>query len=331
MGRTRRRSPSPPVLYGTASLKTVAGWLDRGSPALAKSDSQSAVDRTHAVGREMATRLREIAGKDQRQRDANLIASTVTGVGSDVPADPAGRIAAVNALSGQLWYAATSVFTNDEQASDLAFALSVCVRMEAVRMVWEHAQARLEAPDFLETYRGMVMDSIALVETGHGRGSAFCIGSPPDEYSVWLTAEHVVRERGEAWLHTAGGSRWPVEMIETRSGEHDVAILKTALDAPPLRLGAEPFPGTDVYALGYGGYRWGPPTIIRGRVNETYDRAGLRYVRSDAAVYPGNSGGPLLDIEGSVVGMIQQSDRRFVVALSVDSIPVEARRAQPQR
>ena len=334
MGRRRRQIPSPPAPYDPASLRAVADWLYRNRPQLADPGGQARVDRAHAVGRQLAVRLRNAAGREARKRNANLIASLVTGVGGNVKGRLTEQVTAVNEVSAHLWFAATNVFTGNERASSLAFALSVCVRMEAAKMAWEQPRARQNAPDFLESFRSMVMDSIALVETPHGRGSAFCIGSV-DGHSVWLTAEHVIRETGraeEVRLHTAGGVRRRsavAGMTEKWSGEHDVAVLTAPIEAPALRLGAEPFLGTDVYALGHGGHREFPPSIIRGHVTELEERAGLGYIRSDAAAYPGNSGGPLMDIWGSVVGMIQQSAQGFVVALSVDSIPQEARRAQP--
>ena len=333
MGRRRRQIPSPPAPYDPASLRAVADWLYRDRPQLANPIGQARVDRAHAVQRQLAVRLRGAAGRKARERNANLIAFLVTGVGGNVKGRLTEQVTAVNEASAALWFAATAVFVRNERASSLAFALSTCVRMEAAKMAWEQPRARQNAPDFLESFRGMVMDSIALVETPHGRGSAFCIGSV-DGHSVWLTAEHVIREMGraeEVRLHTAGGARRRsavAGVIEKWPGE-DVAVLTAPIDAPALRLGAEPFLGTDVYALGYGGHREFPPSIIRGHVTELEERAGLGYLRSDAAVYPGNSGGPLMDIWGSVVGMIQQSAQGFVVALSVDSIPQEARRAQP--
>ena len=330
MGRRRRQSPSPPVPYGPVSLRAVADWLDRGSPpSLAGSQiAVSRVDRAHSVGNQLAIRLRNAAKRGGGRHDANLIAFLVTGIVGSALGSPAEQVEAVNDISGHLWYAATNVFTKDEQASHLAFTLSACVRMEAARMMSDESQ---EATYFLEMYRFKVQHSIALVESPRRLGSAFCIRKL-DGYSVWLTAEHVIQGMEKVRLYTFGDQRGAsAEIIKKWSGEHDVAVLGVALDAPPLPLGAEPFTGTDVYALGYGGQMaGGNASIIRGRAIRSYTYVGseLSYIDTDAAVHPGDSGGPLLDIWGAVVGMIRGSDRGFAVALSVDSIPQEARRAQ---
>ena len=63
--------------------------------------------------------------------------------------------------------------------------------------------------------------------------------------------------------------------------------------------------GDSVVALGYqiGGVLGQSPTITRGIISSRRVLDGVDYLQTDAAVYPGNVGGPLIDRSGKVVGV----------------------------
>lgn len=120
----------------------------------------------------------------------------------------------------------------------------------------------------------------------------------------------------------------PATVVATLT-DPDIALLRCEqLDAPALPLAAEmPRPGTDIMALGYpGGSLLGmEQKVTRGAVVSQSDPQmdGGNFLHS-ATVNPGNSGGPIVDQQGHVVGVVVAIVRTATIgnAYSV-GIPVE--------
>jgi S1-C subfamily serine protease len=62
-------------------------------------------------------------------------------------------------------------------------------------------------------------------------------------------------------------------------------------------------PGTEVFAIGTPLFENLGQTVTKGIVSGYGEEDGLRVLRSDVSVHRGNSGGPLLDRDGIVVGL----------------------------
>jgi S1-C subfamily serine protease len=129
-----------------------------------------------------------------------------------------------------------------------------------------------------------------------------------------LTSLHVVADATAITVTFADGTRSPADIV-TRDRDNDIAVLR-AVQSPaeivPATLG-DPRgvrEGSEAYAVG-------SPFGLAGSMSEGVisglDRSfrledggvvlrGL--IQIDAAVNPGNSGGPLLDREGHVIGIV---------------------------
>jgi serine protease Do len=70
-----------------------------------------------------------------------------------------------------------------------------------------------------------------------------------------------------------------------------------------LRLNSAPQVGEEVYAIGTPLSHKLDVTVSRGIVSAYRDEGGLKYIQSDVQIHSGNSGGPLVDKEGNVVGI----------------------------
>ena len=113
--------------------------------------------------------------------------------------------------------------------------------------------------------------------------------------------------------------------ITTQSREMDFAVLKlddklAGCKSLPLRSSDDLTQTEDCYALGFPTvlafsqdgikYTSEDVTITYGKVNKVSTIKGVEYVVNSASVASGNSGGPLVDAAGNVIGIIQgiQSD-----------------------
>lgn len=131
-------------------------------------------------------------------------------------------------------------------------------------------------------------------------GSGFFIMSD----GLIVTNAHVVRDESSVTVTTANGTSMQSSTIYTDE-DRDLAFVKVAgTNYPTLRLQTTPpNPGADVIAIGSPVSDQLANSVTKGVVS------GLRHgdhgiwIQTDTALNPGNSGGPLLNISGEVVGV----------------------------
>ena len=133
-----------------------------------------------------------------------------------------------------------------------------------------------------------------------GHGSGFAIG----DGSILLTNSHVVGNAKAVSLVSEGGIVLDGYVVKV-SKERDVALVATdALRFPPLHInGAVPAVGSQVLAIGSPLDERLSGSVTAGIVSGLRQMDGYDWIQSDAAVSPGNSGGPLIDGNGSVIGI----------------------------
>ena len=147
-----------------------------------------------------------------------------------------------------------------------------------------------------------VRESVVLIDTGSGAGSGFVV----DATGYILTNEHVVR--GSTWVTVIldSGARLTAYVAAT-DPSRDIALIKVDRRFNSvLQFATEARVGEEVIALGYPlGYRLGESmTTTTGIVSafRTFPN-GVAYIQTDTDINFGNSGGPLLNLQGEVVGM----------------------------
>jgi len=146
-------------------------------------------------------------------------------------------------------------------------------------------------------------NGVAVVLTGDGQGSAFVVRH--DGYrTLLLTNSHVVSPYTAVELVWSDGTRGQGRVIADAGGMDpttDLALLEVSgIRGTPLPLAADlPEVGQSVFAIG------APKgldfSLSQGVVSQL--RGDGDIVQTDAALNSGNSGGPLLDERGCVVGM----------------------------
>lgn len=126
-----------------------------------------------------------------------------------------------------------------------------------------------------------------------------------------LTANHVIAGATGVRVTFADGTTAAAE-VASSDPENDIAVLAPERGPEvivPAVLGGAGQVGEEAYAIGHPlGYQASLTTgVISGldRVIEGKDGKRLRgLIQFDAAVNPGNSGGPLLDRDGRVIGIV---------------------------
>jgi len=158
---------------------------------------------------------------------------------------------------------------------------------------------------------GVVSVDVASSEMGPGGGSGFVV----DEEGHIVTNQHVVEGAEGISVRFASGAREPAEVVG-EDPSTDVAVIK--VDAPKSVLKPLTFGDSDSARVGDPVIAIGNPlnvglSVTTGIVSGTERpiTAPNRYtidgaIQTDAAISSGNSGGPLLDAGGSVIGINSQ-------------------------
>ena len=139
-----------------------------------------------------------------------------------------------------------------------------------------------------------------------GLGSGFIISSD----GLILTNAHVVREAKDVTVKLSDRREFTAKVLGTDTAT-DIAVLRIdAKDLPVVRLG-DPRTlevGDPVLAIGnpYGLEQTATQGIVSAKGRSLPGDAVVPFIQTDAAVNPGNSGGPLFDGTGSVVGINAQ-------------------------
>jgi serine protease Do len=172
-------------------------------------------------------------------------------------------------------------------------------------------------------YKVTVVDSAKGLEISQGTG--FLISSE----GYIITCAHVLGDKKEATI-TLDGTREHADVIKT-DDKADLALLKLRDKLPDsatvltFRERTHAYSmGEDVFTIGYPLSRilGNSARMTKGLLSAT---TGLRddpnQIQVSAEIQPGNSGGPLLDHEGHVIGVIQQTMNPWRVAQATGSLP----------
>lgn len=144
--------------------------------------------------------------------------------------------------------------------------------------------------------------AVCKVITADGSGTCFYMKTD----NIWVTNYHVVAGHKQVTLETQQMDRYLANVVFI-SPMDDIAFLRSdyrLTDYPgiPYQSGRDVQVSDPVYVLGY---PFGMPfSVTEGIVSSPNQlMEGRRYIQTDAAVNPGNSGGPVLAADGNLVGI----------------------------
>ncbi len=166
-----------------------------------------------------------------------------------------------------------------------------------------------------------VVESVVRVETPNGWGAGFVFESP----TTIVTALHVV-EHGR-WVNVVArdGEMRRARVVHNGDQALDLALLELEVpfsDPPaPIPVSTRTVEvGLPVLMIGHPGAKTGGWSVSWGRVgSETRDDGAIEV---DGTVNPGNSGGPLLDCEGQVLGVVSYlKGAGITMAVPISDLP----------
>jgi S1-C subfamily serine protease len=169
-------------------------------------------------------------------------------------------------------------------------AVSIAASTSLIAADAMFAAAATTDPGDPDAFRGVVV-----LSQGSSLGTGFFVDD-----GLVVTAEHVVADSDEVLVRTdRASSPGTVVAVDHRL---DLALVHTEAQGDVLTLATAPAEVADpVDAVGAAE---GSLSLTRGIVSGYRTVGGLEYLQTDAAINSGNSGGPLVSEDGSVVGVV---------------------------
>lgn len=142
-------------------------------------------------------------------------------------------------------------------------------------------------------------NAVVTVFAGRGHGSGFVVSE-----NLILTNHHVVGESNSVAVKFDNGLQVTGKVVASNSGR-DVAVVKVNATLPMhFRISrAAPPIGSEVYAIGSPLDEKYHSSVTKGIVSGYREVQSKTLIQSDVNIRPGNSGGPLVDKNGAVVGI----------------------------
>ncbi len=151
--------------------------------------------------------------------------------------------------------------------------------------------------DIIERYRDIVIQ----IATPYNTGTGFYLDYP----NLIITNEHVVRGNRNVVVEGNSLSKQLVKVLYT-DPKYDLAFLEISnsdqLPSVDLAQGDQMGQGDQIIAVGHPfGLKYTATQGIISNINHVQND--IKYIQHDAALNPGNSGGPLVNNKGSVIGV----------------------------
>ncbi len=153
-----------------------------------------------------------------------------------------------------------------------------------------------------EVKKSLVVIKAASRDGGNeGLGTGFVI----DSSGLVVTARHVIGDGRDIIAELPDGKTVRASEVHASSSGLDLAVVRIPeTSLPPLKLGLADLitDGRDVVALGHPrGFKY---SVVSGVISGRRDIDGVSMIQLAMPIEPGNSGGPIVDREGRVLGIV---------------------------
>ncbi|WP_461482033.1 S1C family serine protease [Porticoccus sp.] len=215
-----------------------------------------------------------------------------------------------------LWVLAAFTFSSEALAHDwpdfnelITGASPAVVRIDTYQASAGQTAPSLSEQSLPDTYHDFFEHRPDEVEASHGTGSGFIIS----EDGYVLTNQHVVAEAAQISVKLIDHRRYDARVVgmDPRS---DLALLKIeARELPVLRFASSDNARVGQWVVAIGapfGLDYSASAGIISAIGRSIPTEGgdnyVPFIQSDVATNPGSSGGPLLNLQGQVVGVNSQ-------------------------
>jgi S1-C subfamily serine protease len=146
-----------------------------------------------------------------------------------------------------------------------------------------------------------LVKGVVTIRTKDGHGSGFIIGNE----GYIITNAHVVGDQAGVAVKFNQGFTLDGQVVKVNR-DFDLALIKTpGSDMPALELGDDMqlLVGEELFAIGTPLAEELGQTVTRGILSGRREFEGRYFLQTDVSINSGNSGGPLIDETGKVVGV----------------------------
>jgi serine protease Do len=153
----------------------------------------------------------------------------------------------------------------------------------------------------MEKVIGIFKEIVIQIATPYSTGTGFYVS----DYDLIVTNEHVVRDNKTLIIDGKGFEKQIAEVVYV-DPKFDIAFIKAPKSLSKLHVPLEKenglAEGNQVIAIGHPyGLKY---TVTTGIIsNLLHEQFGITYIQHDAATNPGNSGGPLVNLQGKIIGI----------------------------
>jgi S1-C subfamily serine protease len=183
------------------------------------------------------------------------------------------------------------VATNNAPVAEMPTANSLSITPQSTKVA-------LSLPEDMEK----AMDGVVVIRAGQITASGAIVS--PNGYI--LTAAHAVSGVNEVGVVLKNGLELTASVVRIDTIQ-DVALIKIPGEghhALGLNFGDAAKIGSELYAIGAPAGEKLSSSVTHGVVSGYREIGGQKFIQTDASISPGNSGGPLLDKSGKVIGVV---------------------------
>ena len=173
----------------------------------------------------------------------------------------------------------------------------------SIKKFQDSTDGRIQSLEANQDYRAIAQDSlhsvVQILSDGRQKGTGFAVSN-----GLIITNNHVISDAQKIILLTSDGRSAPADII-ARYPDDDLALLRTSLDLPPLSFETNYRTGERIITIG------NPDglglSVTEGLISNavTHD-AGKDYLQISAEINHGSSGGPVINSDGNVVGIVRK-------------------------
>lgn len=145
------------------------------------------------------------------------------------------------------------------------------------------------------------------------------------ESGYLVTNSHIVDIKGEISISYHNGNKSTAQLV-SNDIKSDIALL--AVQNPKTK--AMSFANTlelkvtnDVYAIGFAYALEGEATVTKGILSARRSAAGIEFLQSDISLNTGNSGGPLINDKGELLGINTYATENASIGMSISAESLE--------